>query len=126
MSVSEAAPAVKRAKLIFAVVVGVLLIGASLVLVLRAFQASALAAATEIHAKQYVTTINPKASGEGLRVTLPGTLQGINEATVYARSNGYILRWMKDIGSSVKKGELLALITAPEIDQRAFFFVPKF
>jgi RND family efflux transporter MFP subunit len=36
---------------------------------------------------------------------------------VYARSNGYILRWLKDIGSSVKKGELLAEITAPEIDQ---------
>ena len=86
-------------------------------LVARAFQGSALAAATEIHAKQYVTTITPKAAGEGQRLTLAGTLQGINEATVYARSNGYILRWLKDIGSSVKKGELLAEITAPEIDQ---------
>jgi RND family efflux transporter MFP subunit len=117
MSVSEAAPVVKRAKIIFAVAVAILLIGAILVLVSRAFQASALAAAAEIHAKQYVTTINPKAGGEGLRVTLPGTLQGINEATLYARSNGYILRWMKDIGSSVNKGELLAEIAAPEIDQ---------
>lgn len=110
-------PAVKRAKILFAAVVSVLLIGAVLVLAARAFQASALAAATEIHAKQYVTTINPKAGGEGLRLTLPGTLQGINEATVYARSNGYILHWMKDIGSSVKRGELLAEIAAPEIDQ---------
>jgi RND family efflux transporter MFP subunit len=116
MSVAEAAP-VKRAKIIVAVVVGMLLIGAILVLVARAFQASALAAATEIHAKQYVTTIKPKAGGEGLRLTLSGTLQGINEATVYARSNGYILRWLKDIGSSVKTGELLAEITAPEVDQ---------
>src|SRR5271156_2059535 len=117
MSVPEAVPAVKRAKIIFVVAVGVLLTGAILVVVARAFQASALAAAAEIHAKQYVTTIFPKVSGEGQRLTLPGTLQGINEATVYARSNGYILRWNKDIGSSVKKGELLAEIAAPEIDQ---------
>jgi len=117
MSVPEAVPAVKRAKIIFVVAVGVLLTGAILVVVARAFQASALAAAAEIHAKQYVTTIFPKVSGEGQRLTLPGTLQGINEATVYARSNGYILHWMKDIGSSVEKGALLAEIAAPEIDQ---------
>jgi multidrug efflux pump subunit AcrA (membrane-fusion protein) len=36
---------------------------------------------------------------------------------VYARSNGYVVRWLKDIGSTVKKGELLAEIAAPEIDQ---------
>ena len=36
---------------------------------------------------------------------------------MYARSNGYVVRWLKDIGSSVKKGELLAEISAPEIDQ---------
>jgi RND family efflux transporter MFP subunit len=94
-----------------------MLVGGIIIFVVRGFQASALAASTEIHAKQYVTTVNPKPGGGGLPVTLPGTLQGINEATVYARSNGYILHWMKDIGSSVKKGELLAEITAPEIDQ---------
>jgi RND family efflux transporter MFP subunit len=42
---------------------------------------------------------------------------GVIESTVYARSNGYVVRWTKDIGSSVKKGELLAEIAAPEIDQ---------
>ena len=40
------------------------------------------------------------------------------EATVYARSSGYVVRWTQDIGASVKKGELLAEITAPEIDQQ--------
>ena len=118
MSVSEAATCRETGQAASLLAsVAALLVGAVLVLVLRAFQASALAAATEIHAKQYVTTISPKTSGNGLRVTLPGTLQGIDEATVYARSNGYIVRWMKDIGSSVKKGELLARIAAPEIDQ---------
>jgi RND family efflux transporter MFP subunit len=110
-------PALKRAKFIVGAVVGALVIGGIIIFVVRGFQASALAASTELHAKQYVTTVNPQAGGGGLPLTLPGTLQGINEATLYARSNGYIVRWSKDIGSSVKKGELLAEIDAPEIDQ---------
>jgi len=117
MSMSPPVPAVKRAKFIVGAIVGAMLAGGVIIFVVRGFQASALAASTELHAKQYVTTINPKPAGGGMPLTLPGTLQGINEATVYARSNGYILRWNKDIGSSVKKGELLAEITAPEIDQ---------
>ena len=117
MSMPPPVPAVKRAKFIVAVVVGALMVGGIIIFVVRGFQASALAASTELHAKHYVTTVNPKPAGGGLPLTLPGTLQGINEATVYARSNGYILHWSKDIGSSVKKGELLAEITAPEIDQ---------
>src|SRR6202142_2239245 len=110
-------PAVKRAKFAVAAIAGGLVAGAIIIFVVRSFQASALAASTELHAKQYVTTINPLPGDGGLPLTLPGTLQGINEATVYARSNGYIVRWVKDIGSSVKKGELLAEIAAPEIDQ---------
>jgi RND family efflux transporter MFP subunit len=117
MSIPPPVPAVKRAKLIVATLVGAMLLGGVVIFAVRGFQASALEASTELHAKQYVTTINPKPANEGMPLTLPGTLQGINEATVYARSNGYILRWTKDIGSSVKKGELLAEITAPEIDQ---------
>ncbi len=109
--------AVKRAKLLVAAIVCALVVGVIVIFVLRGFEAAALASATEIHAKQYVTTTTPKMGGEELPLTLPGTLQGINEATLYARSSGYVLRWTKDIGSSVKKGELLAEIAAPEIDQ---------
>jgi RND family efflux transporter MFP subunit len=109
--------AVKRAKIIVGVAFGALLLGGIIVLITRVFQASALAAATEVHARQYVTTITPKAGGGGLPLTLPGTLQGINEATLYARTSGYMQRWTKDIGSSVRKGELLAEIATPEIDQ---------
>jgi RND family efflux transporter MFP subunit len=87
------------------------------VLVLRSFQASALDASTALHAKQYVTTVAPSAADGGQPLTLPGTLQGVIESTLYARSNGYIVRWHKDIGSSVTKGELLAEIAAPEIEQ---------
>ncbi|HXC21020.1 MAG TPA: efflux RND transporter periplasmic adaptor subunit [Steroidobacteraceae bacterium] len=110
-------PATQRAKFIVGGILAVLLVGGVVVVVIRSFQATALAAATQEHAKRYVTTILPQQAGGGVPLTLPGTLLGINEATVYARSNGYILRWTKDIGSSVKKGDLLAEITAPEINK---------
>ena len=109
--------ALKRAKLMVGAIVGVLLVGAVVVLILRSFQAGALESSTALHAKQYVTTISPTTGGAGQPLTLPGTLLGVIESTVYARSNGYVVRWLKDIGSTVKKGELLAEIAAPEIDQ---------
>jgi RND family efflux transporter MFP subunit len=117
MSSPQTPPSVKRAKLTAGVIIAALVIGGMLVLIARVFHSSALAAESELHAKQYVTTVMPKAGGGGLPLTLPGTLQGVNEATVYARTNGYVVRWIKDIGSSVKRGELLAEIATPEIDQ---------
>jgi RND family efflux transporter MFP subunit len=117
MSESDPSAVLKRAKLIVGGIVGALLIGAVIVLVLRSFQASALQTSTALHANQYVTTVLPQAGGDAQPLTLPGTLLGVIESTVYARSNGYVVRWVKDIGSSVKKGDLLAEITAPEVDQ---------
>jgi RND family efflux transporter MFP subunit len=109
--------AVRRAKVLVLVLVAFLLLGALLIFALRALHAADLVQAMEVHAKQYVAVISPTPGGAGLPLTLPGTLQGINEASVYARSNGYVLRWHKDIGAEVHKGELLAEIAAPEIDQ---------
>jgi RND family efflux transporter MFP subunit len=108
----------KRAKFVAAGIVGALLIGAVIVLVLRSFQARALDDSTALHARHYVTTISPEAGRGGQPLTLPGTLLGVIQSTVYARSNGYIVRWLVDIGSLVKKGELMAEITAPEITQQ--------
>jgi RND family efflux transporter MFP subunit len=117
MSDTENAMVLKRAKFMVGAILGVLVIGAVIVLVLRSFQAGALESSTALHARQYVTTITPRSGGDGQPLTLPGTLLGVIESTVYARSNGYVVRWLQDIGSSVKKGELLAEIAAPEIDQ---------
>ncbi len=117
MSETNSAAVLKRTKYLVGGAVGALLIGAVIVLVLRSFQAGALETSTALHARQYVTTIAPATGGQGQPLTLPGTLQGAIESTVYARSNGYVVRWMKDIGSQVKKGEVLAEITAPEVDQ---------
>jgi RND family efflux transporter MFP subunit len=107
----------KRAKFLIGAIAAVLVIGAIIVLLLRSRQAHALESSTALHAKQYVTTISPKPDEGGQPLTLPGTLLGVIESTVYARSNGYVVRWVKDIGSPVKKGELLAEISAPEVDQ---------
>src|SRR3984893_4790869 len=117
MSETDSTAVLRRAKFIVGGILSVLLIGAVIVLVLRSFHAGALESSTTLHAKRYVTTVMPKAGSDGQPITLPGTLLGVIESTVYARSNGYVVRWVKDIGSSVKKGELLAEITAPEIDQ---------
>jgi RND family efflux transporter MFP subunit len=49
---------------------------------------------------------------------LPGSLQPYSKATIYARVNGYLKNWNKDIGAPVKAGEVLASIEAPDLDQQ--------
>jgi len=51
-------------------------------------------------------------------LVLPGTMQAYVESPIYARTNGYLKKWYKDIGSRVAKGELLADIDTPEVDQQ--------
>jgi membrane fusion protein (multidrug efflux system) len=51
-------------------------------------------------------------------LTLPGTLQPIHDASVYARSSGYVRAWYADIGAKVADGQLLAVIDAPDLDQQ--------
>jgi RND family efflux transporter MFP subunit len=51
-------------------------------------------------------------------LALPGTLQGYQQAPLAARSAGYVQRWTKDMGSHVAKGDLLAVIESPEVDQQ--------
>jgi len=51
-------------------------------------------------------------------LVLPGNIQPLYSATVYARVDGYIDRRNVDIGTSVKRGQVLAVISAPEIDQQ--------
>ena len=118
MSEVRSASVLRRAIFVAAALVAALVAGAIIVLLNRSFQARALENSTAAHRAQYVTTIQPQSGGDGLPVTLPGTLQGVIESTVYARSSGYLVRWTKDIGASVKKGELLAEIDAPEVDQQ--------
>ena len=51
-------------------------------------------------------------------LVIPGTMTPLVEAYVYARSNGYITRRLVDIGDKVHKGQLLAVIDSPDLDQQ--------
>src|SRR5882757_2871649 len=51
-------------------------------------------------------------------LTLPGSIQPYNKAALYARVNGYLKSWRKDIGAHVKAGEVLATVDAPDLDQQ--------
>lgn len=117
MSDTQSPTVLKRAKFMVVGFLFVLAVAAVIVLVLRSLHAQALDASTTLHSKQYVTTIKATSGAGGQPLTLPGTLQGVIESTVYARSNGYVAHWYKDIGAVVKQGEPLADIAAPEIDQ---------
>ncbi len=50
-------------------------------------------------------------------LAIPGTIQGSHEAALYARSSGYVKRWLVDMGARVQRGDLLAEIETPELDQ---------
>lgn len=50
-------------------------------------------------------------------LVLPASLRGYSESVVFSRSNGYLTAWYKNIGDTVKKGELLAKLEAPEQSQ---------
>ncbi len=63
-----------------------------------------------------VRVITAKAIGGTEHFILPGDVKAWHDATIYARTNGYIKKWYVDIGSKVKKGDLLALIETPELD----------
>jgi RND family efflux transporter MFP subunit len=51
-------------------------------------------------------------------LVLPGDIQAFDSAPIYARASGYVSGWYKDIGAKVKKGEKLADIDTPELDQQ--------
>ncbi len=65
-----------------------------------------------------VATTTPQAASEAAEVTLPGSVQADYEAAIYARTAGYLKRWLVDIGTPVESGQVLAEIDAPELDQQ--------
>jgi membrane fusion protein, multidrug efflux system len=77
----------------------------------------ALAKETERSAVPTVAVVYPLSEKPDEDLVLPGSLLAYVESPIYARTNGYLVRWYKDIGSRVTKGELLAKIDTPEVDQ---------
>lgn len=94
-----------------------LLGGAAIRTYTTSVQAKALDTATAHNAARSVLTTHARPGDSKRNLALPGTLRGQTEAAIYARTSGYLQRWTKDIGDTVRKGELLAVIDTPEADQ---------
>jgi RND family efflux transporter MFP subunit len=65
-----------------------------------------------------VIVIHPQPAPAQTSLTLPGNLEPMYSASVFARTNGYIETRFVDIGSHVKTGQMLAIISTPEVDQQ--------
>jgi RND family efflux transporter MFP subunit len=79
---------------------------------------AALKRATEAAATPTVAVVHPSASSPTDELVLPGTVRAFTDAPIYARASGYLKKWHVDIGSKVTRGQLLAEIETPELDQQ--------
>jgi RND family efflux transporter MFP subunit len=102
--------------LILALVIVGLVVGGGILPRLR--QQSALKHNTEIAAEPAVTITHPKRGNPAEEVILPGNIQAFIDTPIYARTSGYLKAWYFDIGAHVNKGQLLAVIESPEVDQQ--------
>jgi RND family efflux transporter MFP subunit len=110
--------------------VGILLIAVSAVVILavvaiaatgireRKVVAESLVQAAQASAAAQVSVVYPKVSGKTEELVLPANIQAFVEAPIYARTHGYLKRWYFDIGAHVQKGQLMAEIDTPEVDQQ--------
>ena len=65
-----------------------------------------------------VNVIYPGASSLSSEIALPGNTQAFIDAPIYSRTSGYLKDWYFDIGAHVRKGQLMAVIETPELDQQ--------
>jgi len=105
---------------------GKILVGAALLVLItagavtflnRKSETDALAKETEAVSIPTVAVVQPQSEAGNDELVLPGNLLAFEESPIFARTNGYLLRWYKDMGSKIQKGELLAAIDTPEVDQ---------
>ena len=103
---------------ILVIIAIVLVVLGAFTLLQRKSQYQALAKETETLAIPTVAVTRPTSEAVQEDLTLPGNMQSYVEAPIYARTNGYVQKWYHDIGSRVQKGDLLADLDTPEIDQQ--------
>jgi RND family efflux transporter MFP subunit len=73
---------------------------------------------TKLLEVQTVNVIHPQRGTASSDLTLPGMIQAFSQSPIYARVDGYVRTWYVDIGAHVTKGQLLAEIDAPDVDQQ--------
>ena len=116
---TSAAAASSGAKLRNAAIVAALLIviGAAIGVIPRLLHRNALRVETRALALQTVSVVSPTPGKNAAGLTLPAEAKALVEAPIYARTRGYLKRYLVDIGAQVKTGDLLAEIDTPELNQ---------
>jgi RND family efflux transporter MFP subunit len=116
----QAPPPVSRGILLAVVVVAlVVAVAVGVGGVLRRVHANtALADYTDANAAPPVALAQPVFEKSAREIVMPGNIQAFTLAPIYARTTGYVKAWYKDIGAHVHKGDLLAVIETPELDQQ--------
>ncbi|HEY4043458.1 MAG TPA: efflux RND transporter periplasmic adaptor subunit [Rhodopila sp.] len=84
----------------------------------RSQSEAVLARETNEAAVPAVEVIHPKPDAPDSKLELPGNTQPFSDAAIYARTNGYLKHWYFDIGAHVKRGDLMAEIETPEVDDQ--------
>ena len=111
----------RKVTVLAVLIVALLLFGLASALSERWTFAEVLAKRTEESALMHVLVVKPSApdkNSPNMRLVLPGTLRGINEAQIHSRVTGYVKQWFKDLGDIAKQGETLAVIDIPEINRQ--------
>jgi membrane fusion protein (multidrug efflux system) len=84
----------------------------------RRFKRAALvASAGSAQRATRIEVVAPKTGASDRALQLPGTVQALQETLLFARASGYVRAWRVDIGDKVDKGQVLAEIETPELDQ---------
>jgi RND family efflux transporter MFP subunit len=73
---------------------------------------------TEQQAIPPVAVVEPKLGGEARELVLPGNVDAFYTASIHSQVMGYVQEWRKDIGATVKQGDVLAVVDTPELDER--------
>jgi RND family efflux transporter MFP subunit len=110
-------PARKR-RATFLLIAAAAVLAAGFGIVTRVRARDSLRKDTEANAPPRVTVFDPQKGAPKQELLLPGNTQAFTDAPIYARTSGYLKKWYVDIGAKVKKGQLLAEIDSPEIDQQ--------
>ncbi len=84
---------------------------------IKSVDADNLSALTAASLTRSVIVVHSKSGEKSRKLILPASLKGNAETQLYSRTNGYLGAWHKTIGDQVKKGDLLAVIDVPELEQ---------
>ena len=108
----------RRFRLIAAIVAGVFLIVLVWGTASRVVASHGLAASTENASIPLVSVIAPTNNSASRSLVLPGNVSAFYQAPIYAQVSGYLQQWNYDIGARVKSGDVLAVISTPDLDQQ--------